>query len=289
MVAGILAADTVFYQCGGDDPDTRAFQENVVDTPGRPLLRLIGIALEPVERHLLRIFAVGLDERIDPAGTGKHPGNGVRRPGIEIPGQHLRHTGRILRRFLLHGPHLRKPRLVRNMVEVQGQHPELAPRTAIPEPYPIDMARTGRAPRRGAAHERGVRQPVNPGARHLVAPLREHHEVLGDTVVLPVGQGIRLGARVAEDEIPREHPAHVLVLADGHLLQAIDIRFAALHHPLANIFTRRPAVSALLILRQGHPDIARRHAVYAALPGGGHTAQQQRGTHDQNPFHTDPP
>lgn len=118
-----------------------------------------------------------------------------------------------------------------------------------------------RAPRRGAAHERGVRQPVNPGARHLVAPLREHHEVLGDTVVLPVGQGIRLGARVAEDEIPREHPAHVLVLADGHLLQAIDIRFAALHHPLANIFTRRPAVSALLILRQGHPDIARRHAV----------------------------
>ena len=31
------------------------------------------------------------------------------------------------------------------------------------------------------------------------------------------------------------------------------------------------------------------YAVYAALPGGGHTAQQQRGTHDQNPFHTDPP
>lgn len=83
-------------------------------------------------------------------------------------------------------------------------------------------------------------------------------------MVLPVGQGIRLGARVAEDEIPREHPAHVLVLADGHLLQAIDIRFAALHHPLANIFTHRPAVSALLILRQGHPDIARHHAVYAA-------------------------
>ena len=173
------------------------------------------------------------------------------------------------------------------MVEVQGQHPELAPRTAIPEPYPIDMARAGRAPRRGAAHERGVRQPVNPGARHFIAPLREHHEVLGDTVVLPVGQGIRLGARVAEDEIPREHPAHVLVLADGHLLQAIDIRFAALHHPLANIFTRRPAVSALLILRQGHPDIARRHAVYAAPPGGGHAAQQQRGTYDQNPSHTD--
>ena len=69
-------------------------------------------------------------------------------------------------------------------------------------------------------------------------------------MVLPVGQGIRLGARVAEDEIPREHPAHVLVLADGHLLPAIDIRFAALHHPLANIYTRIQAVSAHLAAQE---------------------------------------
>ena len=80
---------------------------------------------------------------------------------------------------------------------------------------------------------------------------------------------VRRSGRRSRDVYKRqEHQQDFFYIVDGSFLEEYDEFNIGVQFKAA-------ATVSILILRQGHPDIARHHAVYAAPPGGGHAAQQQ--------------